>query len=418
MRGEIILERVILHSDLNCFYAAVEIMLNPSLSGRPVAVCGSTESRHGIVLAKSYEAKKYGVKTGMANWEAKMKCPGLIMLPPRYEEYLKYSKLTRSIYERYTNLVEPFGMDECWCDVTGSKRLFGDGMTIAEEIRQAVKEELGLTVSIGVSYNKVFAKLGSDLKKPDAISLITPENFKEVVWPLPVSDLLYAGKATAAKLKARGIRTIGDIANCDKDFLQKTLGVNGLTLWTYANGLDNSRVMPSDFVSPLKSIGHGITCRADLLNEEEVWRVILELSQDIGHRLRLYELLAGGVQITIRDNNLLFKQFQAPLEIPTASPLEIAEKARQIFTEHYRQNFRVRAVTVRAIKLMPKNTPFQLTIFDDSAKRKRRDNLETAVEDIRRRFGKRAIISASLMGDLKMPDDGRDKVIMPSLMYQ
>jgi len=172
-----------------------------------------------------------------------------------------------------------------------------------------------------------------------------------VVWPLPASDLLYAGKATAAKLKARGIRTIGDIANCDKDFLQKVLGVNGLTLWTYANGLDNSRVMPSDFVSPLKSIGHGITCSADLLNEEEVWRVILELSQDIGRRLRLYELLAGGVQITIRDNNLLFKQFQAPLEIPTKSPLEIACKARQIFKEYYRQNFRVRAVTVRAIKL-------------------------------------------------------------------
>ncbi len=221
---------MILHSDLNCFYASVEMMLNPSLRGKAVAVCGSTESRHGIVLAKSELAKKRGVKTGMVNWEARQCCPDIIMVPPQYDEYLKYSKLTRAIYERYTDQVEGFGMDECWCDVSGSRKVFGDGMTIAEEIRQTVKAELGLTVSIGVSFNKIFAKLGSDLKKPDAITGISADNFKEKIWPLPASDLLYVGRATTKKFDSYGIRTIGDIANTSQDFLKRLLGVNGLAL--------------------------------------------------------------------------------------------------------------------------------------------------------------------------------------------
>lgn len=280
------MERVILHSDLNCFYASVEMMLNPALRGKAVAVCGATESRHGIVLAKSELAKKRGVKTGMVNWEARQCCPDIIMVPPQYDEYLKYSKLTRAIYERYTDQVEGFGMDECWCDISGSQTVFGDGMQIAEEIRETVKAELGLTVSIGVSYNKIFAKLGSDLKKPDAITGISSDNFREKIWPLPASDLLYVGRATTKKFDSYGIHTIGDIANQSQDFLKRLLGVNGIALWTYANGLDTSRVMPGDYESPVKSVGHGITCNADLENNEEVWKVMLELSQDIGHRLR------------------------------------------------------------------------------------------------------------------------------------
>jgi DNA polymerase-4 len=173
------MKRIILHSDLNCFYASVEMMLNPKLRNKAIAVCGSTESRHGIVLAKSELAKRSGVKTGMVNWEARQCCPGIIMVPPQYDEYLKYSKLTRAIYGRYTNQVESYGMDECWCDVSGSRTMFGDGMAIADEIRETVKAELGLTVSIGVSYNKIFAKLGSDMKKPDAITAISADDFKE-----------------------------------------------------------------------------------------------------------------------------------------------------------------------------------------------------------------------------------------------
>ena len=394
------------------------MMLNPALRGKAVAVCGSTESRHGIILAKSELAKKRGVKTGMANWEARQCCPDIVMVPPQYDEYLKYSKLARAIYERYTDQVEGYGMDESWCDVSGSRTMFGDGMTIAEEIRQAVKAELGLTVSSGVSYNKIFAKLGSDLKKPDAITGISADNFREKIWPLPASDLLYVGRATTKKFDSYGIRTIGDIANTSQDFLKKHLGVSSVALWVYANGLDTSRVTPGDYESPIKSVGHGITCSADLDNNEEVWKVMLELSQDIGHRLRIHSLTARGVQITIRDNDLCFKQYQAPLETQSQSPMEIAKKARQLFEANYHWTNKVRAVTVRAINLIPADTPYQISIFEDTAKRERRERLDTAVEEIRGRFGKRAIFSACLMGNLKMPSDGREKVVMPGLMYQ
>ena len=412
------MKRIILHSDLNCFYASVEMMLNPKLRNKAIAVCGSTESRHGIVLAKSELAKRSGVKTGMVNWEARQCCPGIIMVPPQYDEYLKYSKLTRAIYGRYTNQVESYGMDECWCDVSGSRTMFGDGMAIADEIRETVKAELGLTVSIGVSYNKIFAKLGSDMKKPDAITAISADDFKEKIWPLPASDLLYVGRATTKKFAGYGIHTIGDIANTSQDFLKRLLGVNGLALWSYANGLDTSRVMPGDYESPVKSIGHGITCNADLDSNEEVWKVMLELSQDIGHRLRLHSLTARGVQITIRDNDLYFKQYQAPIDSQTQSPMEIAGKARQLFEANYRWQNKVRAVTVRAINLIPADTPYQISIFEDAAQRERRERLDNAIEEIRGRFGKRAIYSACLMGNLKMPSDGRDKVVMPGMMYQ
>ena len=259
-------ERAILHSDLNSFYASVEMMLDPSLKGKAVAVCGSTENRHGIVLAKSELAKRAGVKTGMVNWEARQLCKDLIMVPPQYDQYLKYSKLTRAIYERYTDQVEPFGMDEYWLDVTGS-RVQGSPMEIAEQIRKSTREELGLTVSIGVSFNKIFAKLGSDMKKPDAITEITKAEFKEKVWPLHCSEMIYCGPATTKKLAMFGINTIGDVANTDPAFLKQILGVNGLSLWTFASGNDRSRVMQKDFVSPIKSVGHGITCTADLENQ-------------------------------------------------------------------------------------------------------------------------------------------------------
>lgn len=412
------MEKTILHSDLNCFYASVEMMLDPSLRGKAVAVCGSTEDRHGIVLAKSEKAKKAGVKTGMVNWEARQLCKDLVIVPPQYDQYLKYSKLTQAIYQRYTDLIEPFGMDECWLDVTGSERIFGDGITIAEEIRRTVREELGLTVSIGVSYNKIFAKLGSDMKKPDAITEIRRDTYKDMVWPLAADEMIYCGRATKAKLGNYGIRTIGDIAQTDPEFLRRLLGVNGLALWRYANGTDQSRVMHRDFVSPVKSIGHGITCVADLEDDEEVWKVILALSQDIGHRLRVHELSARGVQVSVRGNDLLGSQFQCKLPCKTQLPSEIASAANRLFQDRYRWGSKVRAVCVRAIDLVPHSDPDQLSIFVDTAKLERRERLEDMVEEIRSRFGKQAITYGILMGDLKMPDDGRHSVKMPGLMYQ
>lgn len=411
-------ERAVLHSDLNSFYASVEIMLDPSLRGKAVAVCGSTEDRHGIVLAKSDLAKKAGVKTGMVNWEARQLCRNLIIVPPQYDQYLKYSKLTQSIYQRYTDMIEPFGMDECWLDVTGSRAMCGDALTIAESIRKSVREELGLTVSIGVSYNKIFAKLGSDMKKPDAITQIRREEVQDKVWPLDCSEMIYCGRATTAKLAKYGIHTIGQVAETDPAFLKHLLGVNGLALWRFANGTDTSRVMHKDFVSPVKSIGHGITCTADLDGEDEVWRVILELSQDIGHRLRIHELSARGVQVYVRGNDLLGSQFQCKLPFTTQLPSEIANAAFRVFRERYRWGSKVRAVTVRAIDLVPQNTPNQLSIFVNAEKLDRRERLQDAIEELRGRFGKTAITYATLLGDLKMPDDGRNQVKMPGLMYQ
>lgn len=410
-------ERAILHSDLNCFYASVEMMLDPALRGKAVAVCGSTESRHGIVLAKSQLAKKAGVKTGMVNWEARQCCRDLILVPPQYDEYLKYSKLTRSIYERYTDLIEPFGMDECWLDVTGSRNSRGDAMTIAESIRRATREELGLTVSVGVSFNKIFAKLGSDMKKPDAITEITSDIFREKIWPLAAGEMIYCGPATTARLAKYGIHTIGDVAGTSPEFLRRILGVNGLSLWSYASGSDRSPVMPAGFVSPVKTIGHGITCVSDLLNEEEVWKVILELCQDVGHRLRVHELSARGVQLSVRGDDLAGEQFQCRLPFKTQLPSEIAAAAFRLFRERYRWGNKVRAVCVRAIDLVPKDDAEQLSLFIDREKLDRRERLEDAVEDIRRRYGKRAITYATLLGDLKMPDDGRDIVRMPGVMY-
>ncbi len=411
------MERAILHSDLNSFYASVEMMLDPSLKGKAVAVCGSKEDRHGIVLAKSDKAKKAGVKTGMVNWEAERLCRDLIIVPPQYDQYLKYSRLTQSIYHRYTDLVEPFGMDECWIDVTQS-RFCGSPMDVAEKIRKSVREELGLTVSIGVSFNKIFAKLGSDMKKPDAITVITEDNYKEKVWPLDCSEMIYCGPATTKKLALYGIHTIGDVAAADPGLLKRLLGVNGLALWTYANGKDTSRVMHKDFVSPMKSIGHGITCVSDLNDNEEVYKVILQLCQDIGHRLRLHGLAAKTVQVYVRGNDLYGSQFQCKLPYKTQLPGDIAHSAFRAFRENYTWNKKVRAVSVRAIELVPKSQEEQISFFDDLESRMRKERIQDAVESIRSRFGKNALTYGILMGDLKMPFDGRDKVRMPGMMYQ
>lgn len=225
--------RSILHCDMNNFYASVECMLDPALKKYPIAVCGSVEERHGIVLAKNYKAKAFDVKTGDAVWQAKQKCKDLVVVPPHYEEYIKYSKLARSVYERYTDQVEPYGMDECWLDISGTESLFGSPEKVANEIRETMKFELGLTISVGVSFNKIFAKLGSDMKKPDAVTVIPKDTFKEKIWGLPAADLLGVGRATQRVLDSYCIRTIGDLANTDPEFLRRRLGKNGVVLWNY-----------------------------------------------------------------------------------------------------------------------------------------------------------------------------------------
>lgn len=409
---------VILHSDLNSFYASVEIMLNPELRGKPVAVCGSTENRHGIVLAKSELAKKCGVKTAMVNWEAKRLCPDLVMVEPHFEQYMKYSKLARDIYCRYTDLVEPFGMDECWLDVTDSRMLFGSGLDIAQRIRREMKEELGLTVSVGVSFNKIFAKLGSDMKKPDAVTEIALDSFKDKVWPLPVNELLYVGRLTVQKLNFYGVHTIGQLANTDPKLLKSWFGVKGEQLWHFANGTDTSRVMHKDYKSEVKSIGHGITCKQDLVSEKEVWLVMLEMSQDIGHKLKAHNLCARGVQISIKDHNLITKQYQCKTPFPTQSADIIARTGRKLFNDNLPEKIRFRAVTVRAIDLHPADDAFQVDMFNDVKKIEKIEKLDNTVEILRQRFGSKAVYSAALLEEVKAPMNQTNDITLPGQMHK
>ena len=410
-------DRVILHSDLNSFYASVEMMLDPDLKGRAVAVCGSVENRHGIILAKSEKAKKAGVKTGQAAWEAKQACPGLILVPPQYDQYVKMSRLVRSVYMRYTDTIEPFGMDECWLDVTGS-RIYGTGEEIAEDIRETVKREFGLTVSIGVSFSKILAKLGSDMKKPDAVTVLDGSNWRERVWPLDVSELLYVGRATGRKLAKVGIRTIGDLAAVRPDWMRQWFGKNGIMLWRFANGLDGALVRPCGYTEPVKSLGHGITCSRDLKNGEEVWRVMLDLSQNIGRRLREYSLAACGVQVYVRDRELAGEQYQCRLETPTQNARDIALAARKLFESRYRWDQPVRAVCVRGITLIPHEDIFQLDLFGNENRRLKYSRLESCVDSLRQRFGEHCVRAACLTGGLPVPEDGRDEVVMPGWMYR
>ncbi len=413
------MEKIILHSDLNNFYASVECLLNPALKDKEVAVCGKQEDRHGIVLAKNQLAKKLGVQTGEVIWKAKQKCKNLIIVPPQYEEYLKFSSLVKEIYYSYTDLIEPFGMDECWLDVTGSKDLLGDGLKIAESIRTTVKKEIGLTVSVGVSFNKIFAKLGSDMKKPDAITCITKEGFKDQIWNLPAKDLLGVGSATRRKLDNRYIKTIGDLASSDPEMLRALLGKNGVDLWKYANGLDKSRVRPFNHFPAPKSIGRGITCTDDLVNNFEVLQVITELSQDVSHRLRKNNFLAKGIQISIRDSNLFTREYQTKLSYMTQSYREISNEAFNLFKHRFDMSISIRSITVRAINLVSACTPEQLDIFNSYEKRQKNNNLEMAVESVRAKYGKDSIKLALTMKNLKMPT-GREHelVIMPSAMYR
>ena len=410
------MDRVILHSDMNSFYASVEIMLNPELRNKPVAVGGSTEERHGIILTKNQIAKKYGIKTGMVNWEAKLLCPDLVIITPHYEQYIKYSKMAREIYSRYTDKIEPFGMDECWLDMTESTELFGNGFDIANNIRKTIKSELGLTVSIGVSFNKIFAKLGSDMKKPDAITVINRENYKDKVWNLPVEDLFYVGPATKRKLNSIGVQTIGNLAKFPVNILKDKLGKNGIMLSAYANGADTSPVMPQDFESQIKSIGHGLTFVRDLKDNNDAWQVIFELSQNIGKKLRKHHLLCGGIQLSIRTSNLRYKQWQSLIDGNSRSVRTIAHTAQNLLETHFNWNDTIRSLTVRAIYLVPDNIPYQRSLFVDDEKNENTEKLERTVEVLRNRFGPNTITYASLLNNDKIPNIRLEEMIMPKLL--
>lgn len=380
-------ERGILHCDANCFYASVEMQRNPELRGKPVAVCGSQEERHGIVLTASYPAKRSGVKTGMAIWQAKQACPSLIVVPPDYPEYVRISGMLREIFNDYTGLVEPFGLDEAWLDVTASRELFGSPMEIAQEISERVKFELGITVSIGVANNKITAKLGSDCKKPDAITRIMPDNYREIVYPLPVEDLLYVGPATSAKLRRVGISTIGKLAECDEDFLHRRLGKMGLVLKTFAMGLDPTPVQRIDHVQAIKSVGNGSTAPRDLVNDDDVRIMLFLLSESVALRLRELAARCTVVEVYVRDNTLVSFTRQRKLREPTCSSAEIAETAFDLFKRNYHWDKPLRGVGVRGSGLVDVTNGVQLSLYADARKRERWELIDGAMDELRQRYG-------------------------------
>jgi len=393
------MSRIILHSDCNCFYASVECALNPALKGKPVAVSGNPEKRHGIILAKSEEAKKFGVKTGEAIWQAKKKCPQLITLPPNFSKYVEYSKSVKEIYYKYTDMVESFGLDEAWLDVTGSTRLFGNGYKIAQKIRSRIKKELDITVSIGVSYNKIFAKLGSDYKKPDAVTLINKSNYKHMVWSLPAEDLLYVGSATKKKLNSLGIFTIGQIANTPVDILKKNLGKWGQMLHSFANGNDTSTVALYGETSPVKSIGNSTTSPRDLKDITDVKIIMGVLADSVARRMREQGLSCMLVSITVRDNSLCSFTRQKKLLSYTDITSEISSTALALFKESYSWKKPIRSLGLSVSELTCKDSGTQLSLFEDNKKRLRQESLDKTTDALKNRFGNFIINTAVMLKD-------------------
>ena len=388
-------QRVIFHCDLNCFFASVELLHKPALCDVPVAVCGDPKSRHGIILAKNEPAKKRGVQTAETVWQAKKKCPVLVLLPPHHELYEVYSRRVNEIYGRFTDLVEPFGIDESWLDVTGSLHLFGgDARALADRIRATVKAETGLTVSVGVSFNKVFAKLGSDLKKPDATTVIPPEGWRDIVWPLPVGDMLFAGRSTQRVLGQYGIETIGQLAACPEEMAEQLLGKMGGQLWRYANGLDNSPVRPGHQREPVKSVGNGTTFPADLVRWEQIRQGLAPLCDSVATRLRRQRLYAGGVSVTLKGADFKTVSRQMRLDEPTHLMRDIWETAQELARQIWKAPTPIRAMTVTALYVTEDGQAYrQLDLLGQaSAKRsERQEKLESAVDAIREKYGSGAI---------------------------
>lgn len=392
------MDRVILHCDLNSFYASVELLDYPELRERPVAVCGDPNSRHGIILAKNEAAKKYKVQTAETVWQARKKCPDLILLPAHHDKYHHYSKLVNTIYGRYTDLVEPFSVDESWLDVTGTLHLFGlDGKALADRIRREVREELGLTISVGVSFNKIFAKMGSDYKKPDATTLITRENFRQLLWPLPVNDLIFVGRAAAKTLDEYGVHTIGDLARFDREALVKLLGKQGGTLHDYATGAEHAPVIPASQMPGPKSVGSGLTFPRNLVGWEELHAGVTMLSDEVAARLRQLDLKCATVNIAVRDPNFQNISRQKGLSSPTYLTREITQAAMELLTASWSPTAPVRALTVTAQNLLPADQAAeQLSLLSPDAvpRRQKAEKLERAMDGIRSKYGKGSISPA------------------------
>ena len=406
--------RVILHCDMNGFFASVELLDYPELRDKPMAVCGDPESRHGIILAKNEIAKRYGIVTAETLWQARKKCPDLQTVPPHHKKYQHYSRLINEIYLQYTDMVEPFSVDESWLDVTASQKLFGNGKQIADKIRHQVKKELGLTLSAGVSFNKIFAKMGSDYKKPDATTVITQENYKNILWPLDIRDLFFVGKATADKLQGIGIHTIGQLAESDRHTVTALLGKQGSIIHDYANGLDQTPVSRFDEREDVKSIGNGSTFRRNLKGIQDICTAVIALSDTVAVRLRQKKKKAFGVKVDIKDPSLKVISRQQQLDNPTNLAENIADTAVSIIEKSWNLRHPIRMLTVTAINLCPEDQAQQLSLFSsENIQNETGEKMERTMDDIRKKFGRNAITFGRIIKNdiglesIKSPEDSK-----------
>ena len=404
------MDRVILHCDMNGFFASVELLDYPQLKDKPMAVCGNPENRHGIILAKNEIAKKYGVVTAETLRQARKKCPDLQVIPPHHSKYRHYSRLINQIYLRYTDMVEPFSIDESWLDVTGSIRLFGTGPQIADEIRHTVSRELGLTLSAGVSFNKIFAKMGSDYKKPDATTVISRDNFRQLLWPMDIGSMFFVGKATAARLRGHGIKTIGELALSDRNMVKRLLGKQGGVIHDYANGLDTTPVLKYDRIEKVKSVGNGTTFSRNLQGADDIKVAVTGLADTVASRLRIHKMKAFGVKVDIKDPDFKVISRQQQLDNPTNLAEIIAGTALSIIKKSWQLRKPIRMLTITAINLCDENQAQQLSLFsDENINIEKAEKAERAMDDIRRKFGTGAISFGSVLNN----DIGLDTGTLP-----
>ncbi|NLL51666.1 MAG: DNA polymerase IV [Peptococcaceae bacterium] len=390
--------RLIFHVDANSAYLSWEAVRRLQHGDRldlrsvPAVVGGNPETRHGIVLTKSIPAKNYGIETGESVFSARAKCPELIIVPPDYYLYMQCSKAFGDILREYSPLVEQYSIDEYFLDYTGMVKALGDPLETAYRLKEQIKQELGFTVNVGISSNKLLAKMGSELKKPDMVHTLFPEEMPYKMWPLPVEELFGVGRATAPKLKERGILTIGDLASADPRHLKLFLKSYGYLLWNFANGRDASSVRPDRRVL-IKGIGNSTTIPFDVDDRQTASLVLLSLVENVGARLRQAEYLAGLVSVSIRNKEFYSYSHQRKLFMPTDSTNKIHETACQLFNEIWHQE-PIRHLGVRVAELCT-NSLLQTSIFEENIEKQRA--MDRAVDEIRSRYGLKSVMRASFL---------------------
>lgn len=387
-----------MHCDMNGFFASVELLDHPELRNRPMAVCGNPKNRHGIIVAKNELAKKAGVQTAETIWQARKKCPDLAVVPPHHEKYEYYSKRINEIYNQYTDVIEPFSIDESWLDVTHSQKLWGSGVEIGDHIRDTVKKQLHLTLSVGVSFNKVFAKMGSEYKKPDATTEITRENYRDILWPLPVEELFFVGQALTEKLQKIGIVTIGDLGRTHVETLSAMFGKHGVMVWEYANGKENEPVALASHRRKIKSVGNGITFRRDLTSQKDIDVAVVGIADTVASRLRQYQVKASGIRIEMKDPDFHSISRQTQLEKPTQLAHEITRVAKELIQACGYPTKPIRLLTITGIQLVDEATSEQLSLFsEEEASRFGEERLERTLDQIRQKYGLGSVHFGSLL---------------------